>query len=531
MVRESRTVLDHWYHGAIPSHLRDNRINPDAARAMGRFGGHGVENYYEGGWPLLNGDHAYVPELIQDARFDQTQIVRREIMRKSRFYAKNDPMFKRIIQIGQRYTVGPKGLLCVPDSQIDEDWNERAFEVFSEWCEHAGLNDEPMSTLEHVGHDDERVDGETFFYKTRKKTPRGSVPRIQHIESHRVESPFSRWNEEGQFLIDGVQLDNDGNRNGYWVREGMALFDGDASWNLVPASQIIHVFEPHRGQQYRGIGSAYSYLGKLAQKFELDKLEMRAQFDAAEKSTFIINPSGELNKTQLARRRFDNPNPNPVPNQQDIDKVWEKRIEFVRKIIGGRTAALKTGEDVKQFIPQRPSDAVQWYWLYNATEICAGAEVPMMLIFPGEDIQGTVARAVLDDADANFQKRSTKWIAAKREIYRYFMGWAIYNDKRVIDPPADWDRCVIYRPRAINVDVGYTADNANQALANGTLTYAQWLGHQQIWWKHHFSQIKREQDWIKKNGITVSYGKAAAPAPTPEDESEPTPQNTEPANV
>ena len=47
---------------------------------------HAARNWYEGGWPLWTGGaESYLPSLVQDARWDQNYVTRREMLRRMRF--------------------------------------------------------------------------------------------------------------------------------------------------------------------------------------------------------------------------------------------------------------------------------------------------------------------------------------------------------------------------------------------------------------------------------------------------------------
>src|SRR5690348_3394140 len=69
----------------------------------------GVKNWYEAGWPFLDGSRAYNPSLIRDARWDQNFITRREMMRRMRYWSQNSPLMESILSVGERYTVGTSG--------------------------------------------------------------------------------------------------------------------------------------------------------------------------------------------------------------------------------------------------------------------------------------------------------------------------------------------------------------------------------------------------------------------------------------
>ena len=144
-----------------------------------------------------------------------------------------------------------------------------------------------------------------------------------------------------------------------------------------------------------------------------------------------------------------------------------------RKIIGSRTLALKTGEKLEQFDSKSPSAATQWYWRYKIGQICSAARIPLILIFPElvETMQGTVVRGIYDDAHQTFRGNFFLFAHAARDMCRYYANWARYNDKRVQDAPADWAKCHVIPPRAVNVDIGRNSAAMLAELAAGTTNF------------------------------------------------------------
>ncbi len=133
----------------------------------------------------------------------------------------------------EQFTVGSNGLQLTPAS-TDEEWNLRAAEWWSEWCQFPDLTSlQPLSSIQSLIARTWFVDGEVFILKTKG----ASLPRIQLIESHRVGTPPRQWDQEGRLLVDGVEVDNRGRPVAYWVRDGFDFED----YRRIPAEAIIHV--------------------------------------------------------------------------------------------------------------------------------------------------------------------------------------------------------------------------------------------------------------------------------------------------
>lgn len=420
-------------------------------------------NQYDAGLRWLS-QRSFVPGFVQDVRFDADQSTRDEILRKARYFEANSAIVQRLADLFEQYTVGANGIIMVP-STSDVEWNKSASAVWDEWTPYAdNASLHAFSTLQSLVARSWLIDGEIFILKTHgKKSFMGqSRPRIQLIEGHRVQTPASMYNREGKSISDGIRLDENGRPLSYFVRIGMF----DESYTEVPASDMIHIFEPSRPGQLRGLSMMYAVLNDLHDLDDLQLLEMRAAKDAAEKSIIIETPSGTLNAANMRREQVTGTNQNSAGVETN-----ETRTRHIRDVIGGRTLALKSGEKLSQFIPQRPSDAVQKHWDMVTSKVCAGIGISKLLVLP-YSMQGTVVRADLDIQNTFFRSRSAVLGAAFSRVYEYVMQWSILNDPRLAKyPKSEW-RKVSYRPpRSVNVDLGRNSTAMLSELEAGARTY------------------------------------------------------------
>jgi len=502
---------------------------------------HSARNYYESGWPGFTGSTSYVPAVVQDSRWDQNYVTRREILRKMRYWSQNSPLCEAILSVGERYTVGSAGLPVTfyPSDDLSEDaensWYERADTVINEWFNRCGWNDETMATLLKVGYRCQRVDGEVFFIKTRKNLPLVvgnrtlTVPKpvLQMVEAHRVESPWNRWDDEGHHMIDGVQFKVvknvvpgvDGKSEsadmiekvGYWMRNSMGSFQQDDSWRDVAADSVFHIFNPTRANQYRGISDFYAVEVNLHKLEDLLTIEMKAQNTQSIRAVGIETASGQAaspldRRVELSRVAMGQ-NCAPATN---LDDVFNKRCETYRNETGAYVYGLKLGEKVHFDSPTRPAESTLMLWEYLTNSICAGTHSPRCLVFEkisngSAKSQGTEVRAQLDSADAFYKGDFQKWKIFVRDSVIWFMEWAIKNDFRVADPPANWRDCIhIHAPEACNVDVQNNATAQLMMLAAGASDYDMILGPQGLSFMQVARRLKRQQAFLEKNKIKVS---------------------------
>lgn len=430
-------------------------------------------NRYEGAMPS-SPKRSFIPNFVRDARFDANSFNRWEMIRKIRDLSENLWLLQRLRDEFAKWTVGPNGLTVIPASS-DDDWNKWMSDDYLTWCESPFLD----STLSASQGDqlmafEFNIEGEVFEHFTALKEPgKQSVPAIQLIESHRVSSPGMEFSvREQQALVDGVQLAEDGAGNitkpiGYWVRDG---FLGD-KWVFRSTKDMHHVFMPERIGMFRSVTPYHAVINTLHDLFDLEEFEMQRARQNAEVAYWIKNAAGEGNAAQLIRDKFAGKT--PQPNMSSTDKDADARLDMYRKIYGSRVAFLKTNEEVEQFDSKSPSTTTQWLWRYKIGQVCAASGVPLMLVFPEliETMQGTAVRAVLDNAHEFFRSRYFIFSRAARKRYLHYAQWARYNRPKLVDAPADWDVCHVTPPRAVNVDVGYTADAVIAKLLAGLTDY------------------------------------------------------------
>jgi lambda family phage portal protein len=436
-----------------------------------------------------NPNRSHVPGQAQDARFDITAATRLELVHKARDFERNNAIVNRLADLFEQFTVGACGLQVLPDSE-NEDWNAAAQTWWEEWQQYCDLTSLlSFGTIQSLAARSWFIDGEVFILKTRGESNR---PRIQLIESHRVETPNHLISLEGKTIIDGIEINPIGRPMAYWVKDGVSDPLMPAVYRRIPADQMIHIYEPSRPGQMRGLSFLYPVMNDLVDLEDLQGLEMKAAKDAAEVSNILTNEAGEFDPSMLRRSR------DPVTTQTSTGtEITEQRIAHYKTVIGARTIALKRGEKLEQFRSERPSVASRDYWDYITSKICAGVGISQLLVFP-RSMQGTVARAELDIANAFFRSRSAVFADAMERLYVWVMEWAVRFDKRLDGAPADWFRVDIRSPRSVNVDVGRNSSAMLAELEAGATTYRAIYAPLGLNEKSELRQRAREEAFIDR---------------------------------
>lgn len=461
-------------------------------------------NRYEGA--AWSPDRSHLPAAVQSARFDANASTRNELVRKSRYFERNNAIVNRLADLFECYTVG-SGLPLNP-STSDPAYNAKAKTWFDGWARFPDLTSlQGFGTIQALISRTWFIDGEVFIKLTRGESGR---PRVQLIEGHRVCTPPELAHREGINIIDGVLLDGYGRPAGYYIA------DEDAKGNRLfgpatPADSVLHIFEPSRPGQYRGLPFLYPVLNELHDLDDLHILEMRAAKDAAEITNVIKNKAGEIPMSDIIRSRATQ-----STTLKTGETVTESRSDYYRDAAGGRTVVMKTGDEMEQFRSDRPGVVTRDYWKYKTELVCTGVGIPYVLVFP-DSMQGTVYRGALDMANAFFRARSGVLADVFRRIYEFAMRWATATEPSLRDKPGDWYAVTVHAPRAVNVDVGRNSSAMLAELEVGATNYELIFAPLGLDWREQFRKLAEQKAFAKEIGLELNAN-AQATEPGEEDD-------------
>ena len=143
--------------------------------------------------------------------------------------------------------------------------------------------------------------GECFIrFRNRRETDGYKVPlQIQLLESEMCPYGDNRKAPNGNFIMNGIELDHLGARAAYWF---YPIHPGDAAieappFNLqpvrVPATEVLHVFRCTRPGQMRGVPIVTPALVRLFLLDQYDDAELERKRIAAMFAGFITTPAPE----------------------------------------------------------------------------------------------------------------------------------------------------------------------------------------------------------------------------------------------
>jgi lambda family phage portal protein len=484
---------------------------------------------YEGATHSI--DRCWLPGYVQSARQDIDSSTRLELLRRARYFEKNHYLIQKILDMIEVNVVGT-GISAVPSSS-DARFNAAALRYFKRWAKQPDASSHlSFYTLQSIIARAEFLDGEVFVFLTRDE----QGPKIQLIESHRVvPAHLPTYASEGYTDVDGILIDQRGRPSFYIVSNDADAFAGCAPQNVtvIPAAQMVHIYNPARPSQYRGITNFHAAMHTLHDLHMLQTYEMQAAKNASLYANVVNTESGELPEMagnfgrSLAKQ--SSTATDPVARAAELEKAF-----------GGRTVALKVGESWQQAQSDRPNPQMREFWKDLEASVCKAAGVSYASVSDYTAGQGGAALRGAVTADARFyQIRSNLLSDGLQRIYEFVIQDGI-DEKAIVDEagvpvpaPADSLECVWPSPRRASVDIGRdTTAKINELRAGGTC-YRDYIGEGAGDWREIFTQRADEEAFLdelaRTRGISAQriaslFPNGQAPAVVPQQQAAPAAQ-------
>lgn len=312
---------------------------------------------------------------------------------------------------------------------------EREFGIWanSVWCDSLRLND--FYELQQIALMSWLLNGDGFgIIKHSEHTnwmPYGL--RIHLIEADRVSDPgsagpalvssYSKNNDNGNRILNGVEIDEDGAVVAYWICNqypNSSTGHNQKGWKRVEAfgsitgaPNILHLMEQERCEQYRGVPYLAPVIECLKQISRYADAELTAAVIQAFFTAFITTKTTEngdgtiFNQTIEEGQRIDSD-----PNSYELG--------------AGTINVMEPGEDVKFGDPSRPTSGFDAFVTAMAKYIGAALEIPYELLTKSFLASYSASRAALLEAWKAFRMRRT-WFANDfcQPIYEIWLSEAV----------------------------------------------------------------------------------------------------------
>lgn len=276
---------------------------------------------------------------------------------RGRELARNNPIGRHFLNMLSANVIGQAGIRyqsLVRDSngEIDRETNKRIEAGWTEWCKKGNCTvDGKLSfrALQDLALRTEAMDGETFVRKVRGFDNKWGFA-LQTIDADQVDHLFSRppGNKQAEIRL-GIEVDSWGKPIAYWVNPGHPSdFGGSLLRDRIDASQIVHLFDPYRVNQTRGLTWFHAVMMSLK------------MLDGYMESEIV---AARVSAAKMAVLECTDP---AAYDQPDPDRPY--RLEANPGVI----ESIPPGYTLKPFTPDHPSNAFENFVKTNLRWVASG---------------------------------------------------------------------------------------------------------------------------------------------------------------
>jgi lambda family phage portal protein len=347
----------------------------------------------------------------------------------------------------------------------------------------------------------------------------GYATKLQTVEIDRLSNPFGQ--PEARYFRGGIEFDIYGAPQWYNIRRGhpgemfidpTALDTG--IWDRIPRRtsfgrmRVIHDFDAERSGQSRGVPLMASILPQFKNLDRYQQAELQAAVMNAMIFGTITTPLSGDDIVDLFSK--------------DPAAYLKAREEAAVRMQSGSLLALQPGDELKEFMPQRPATNFQIFNTNIYRIIAVALDIPYELLL--KDFSQTTyssARAAMLEAWRSFSRRrdwlGTMWLDP---IYCLFAEEVV--NAGLIEAPdfyamrGAYLRCRWIGPGKGWVDPVKEAQAAGIRVNNNLSTLEQECADQGQHWEEVLEQRSREQEKMDELGLTMD-DTAAYPVDTSSD--------------
>lgn len=377
-----------------------------------------------------------------DAKKELTSYTRTELVRRSRYLNKNSGFAREMVADMAIYSTGD-GIR--PQAMSDDlAWNKAAEDYFSRWAVRAEITQRfSFEECQHLVCRGLDVDGEYFCLKVRDRFGR---PRLQLIESHRIGDVAG----SGE-TVDGIRLDS------YGAPLAYRLILDDNTTRDIPASAVMHVFEPEAASGVRQPPTLQHSINHILDEMEMLALEKHAVKDNADIARIIKRNNGGLE--DISDFGVGSGTPDAPASSDPVS---------LQKIVGGKIVALQPGESLDSFQSNRPSPVFTGFLEHLKRDAAAGM-LPYEFVLDAGKVGGAGIRLIVAKADRRFSYRQMILI---QRLLRPTWGYVIADaiDRGELPAVANWHLVSWVCPRRVTVDAGREAQQNRADVETGLKT-------------------------------------------------------------
>lgn len=318
---------------------------------------------------------------------DEYQNSARVLRNRCRELGRNNAFFKRYLNAIATNIIGHKGSTLrpvPPNTALEQGWYE--------WSQEPVTLDAKLDRVrfEHLAIKTLARDGELFIRLWRGTKFNRFGLALEPIDPDLVQETYNRLPSSGGNEIRlGIEVNSLGRPVNYNVCDSADPMLSRRTY-AIPARDIIHIYDPDRVQQTRGIPWAASIMLPLRWLQSYIEAELVASRQAASKGGFVQKKEGSPGASLLS----------------------EKDQQFFFEVNPGSVDILPTGYEFKEYDPQHPAGAFPDFVKMVLLEVSAGLNVAYSTITGDTSMANySSMRSGKLDERAEFRRLQDAWAA------------------------------------------------------------------------------------------------------------------------
>lgn len=431
---------------------------------------------------------------------------------RARDLENNDPTTKHFLRMLATNVIGPDGMRLQSqirnnDGKLNKLFNDRIEEAWQDWCYSPTRDGKQdfvslcMMLLKAVARD-----GEVFVRVWRgfSRNPYGFA--LEPLDASLIDETLNRAAGDGVNEIRlGVEIDADGRPVAYhgWTAEQRLMSSRDRQRIVIPANEIIHIYDPERIGQTRGISWFAPVMINTKMLAGYVESELVAARVAAAKMGFFVKKSDAAGA---------------IPDD----------ASFTVEANPGTFGILPDGYEVSSFSPDHPSTAFGDFVKASLRSIATGHGVSYNAL--ANDLEGvnySSMRAGLIIERDYWRSLQRWWICVfMRPIYQEWLNSALLYSAIALDT-RDYRKFLRYRfiPRGWAwVDPLKDARAGIESIQNGLASRTSLLAEQGEDLETILEELAEEQRLAADYGISIEPVTGQTPAAESADELEDEPE-------
>lgn len=292
---------------------------------------------------------------------------------RARHLVRNNPYAKKAQRVFVTALVGT-GIRPIPQIE-NANLKALATRLWSDWCDEADADGVVDFYGLQVLAARAMFDAGECFMRFRPRLPEDglSVPfQIQLLESEFCPYELNSIASNGNVIKAGIEFDKIGRRVAYWFwkrhpGEYLSTNGVDQGYTRVPAEEVVHLFEPLRPGQIRGVSWLSAAIVRAYVLDQYDDAELERKKTAALFAGFIVKKSAD-DAGPLE--------PQDQPSVVQADSHVAAPDEAVAGLTPGMLQVLLEGEDIKFSNPADVGPNYEAFEYRALLGLCAAMDMP-----------------------------------------------------------------------------------------------------------------------------------------------------------